>query len=60
MNVYDTETFRMVVIGNHDKRLVIIPYETADNTVIPVTIHAITRQQIKFRIKTGRLIYEKT
>ncbi len=57
---YDTETFRQVVIGRHDKRLVIIPYETVNNTVIPVTIHAITRQQIKFRIKIGRLNCEKT
>ncbi|MBF0103126.1 MAG: hypothetical protein HQK77_19680 [Desulfobacterales bacterium] len=56
---YDTETFRWVAIGMHDKRLVMIPYEAADNTLIPVTIHAVTRQQIKFRIKIGRLMYEK-
>jgi hypothetical protein len=55
---FDTVTGRMVVIGNHDRRLVMIPYEAAGDVVTPVTIHATTRQQITFRIKTGRFIYE--
>ena len=36
--------------------LVVIPYERSDNVVAPVTIHAITRQQIRFRVKTGRFV----
>ncbi len=56
---YDVSTGRMVVIGRHDDRLVIIPYEEDKDSVTPVTVHAITRQQIKYRIRTGRFSYEK-
>ena len=53
---YDTETGRLIAVGKHDKRLVIIPYEYSGNLITPVTIHATTRQQIRFRLKTGRYI----
>jgi len=39
-------------------RLVMIPYEINTDAIMPVTIHTTTRQQIKFRLKTGRVIYE--
>lgn len=52
----DTETQRMIVVGRHNRQLVIIPYETDEDNFIPVTIHAITRQQIRFRLRTGRFI----
>ncbi|MEW6214421.1 MAG: hypothetical protein AB1478_04335 [Nitrospirota bacterium] len=55
---FDTATRRLIVVGKHDDRLVIIPYEKHENEIIPVTIHATTRQQINFRLKTGRFIYE--
>ncbi len=55
---YDTETGRAVVIGHHDRDLVILPYETAENVITPVTVHTTTRQQINFRLKTGRFINE--
>ncbi len=55
---FDTATRRLIAIGKHDDRLVIIPYEEHGNELIPVTIHVTTRQQIKFRLKTGRFIYE--
>ena len=55
---FDTVTRRLVVVGKHDNRLVIIPFEKRGNEIIPVTIHATTHQQIKFRLKTGRFIYE--
>jgi hypothetical protein len=48
----------MIAIGKHDNRLVIIPYEISADIIAPVTIHATTRQQIKFRLKTGRFIHE--
>ena len=54
----DTETGRNIVIGNHNKKLVLIAYEIAKNTITPITIHVTTRQQIKLRIKTGRYGYE--
>ena len=55
---FDTVTRRLIVVGKHDDRLVIIPCEKHGNEIIPVTIHATTRQQIKFRLKTGRFINE--
>lgn len=55
---YDTETGRAVVIGRYDRTLVILPYETVENVITPVTVHTTTRQQINFRLKTGRFINE--
>ena len=52
---FDTVTQRMIVIGKHADQLVMIPYEETDETITPVTIHAITSQQIRFRLQTGRL-----
>jgi hypothetical protein len=54
----DTATARRVVVGRCGKTLVLIPYELRGDTLIPVTIHATTRQQIEFRLKTGRFIHE--
>lgn len=51
----DTVTGRSVVVGRHDKMLVLIPYEYDGETITPVTIHATNRQQINARIKSGRL-----
>ena len=55
---FDTVTRRLIVVGKHDDRLVMIPYDKHRNEIIPVTIHATTRQQITFRLKTGRFVYE--
>lgn len=55
---FDTSTRRSIVVGRHDDRLVIIPYERQGNVIPPVTIHSTTRQQINFRLKTGRFIHE--
>jgi hypothetical protein len=54
---FDTITQRKIAVGKHDRRLVLVPYEINKNTISPVTIHATTRQQINFRLKTGRFIY---
>ena len=51
---FDNETKRRVAVGRHDKQLVIIPYEGEDDEIIPVTVHATTRQQIRFRLRAGR------
>ena len=50
----DNETGRTIVVGRHDERLVMIPCEGEGNEIIPVTVHATTRQQIRFRLRTGR------
>lgn len=54
----DTETGRHVAIGRHDRTLVLVPYEVDQDSVTPITIHAITQQQIRFRIRTGRYVLE--
>lgn len=55
---FDVATHRMVAVGRHDKLLVMVPYdETEDETgdiITPVTVHATNRQQIKFRLISGR------
>lgn len=54
----DSETYRLIVVGQHGNKLAMIAYEETDSEITPVTIHATTRQQIKFRLTTGRLSYE--
>jgi hypothetical protein len=51
---FDMVTHRMMVVGRHGNRLVMVPYEQEHDTVTPVTIHATTRQQINVRLRTGR------
>jgi hypothetical protein len=55
---FDVVTHRWIVIDRHNKVLIMIPYECSENKICPVTIHATTRGQIKFRIKTGRFQHE--
>jgi hypothetical protein len=55
---YDTETNRLIAIGKHEQTLVLIPYEDYNDHIEPITIHATSRQQIKFRLKTERFIIE--
>jgi len=55
---YDMTTQRLVVVGRHGHELVVIPYEVHGDKVTPVTIHVTTRQQINFRLRTGRYRYE--
>jgi len=55
----DTVTGTQIVVGKHNQELVMIPYETNEDSITPVTVHTTTRQQIKFRLTSGRLvIYE--
>ena len=55
---FDTETGRHVAVGKHDEHLVMIPYEAEQEIITPVTVHATTRQQIRFRLNTGRFTNE--
>ena len=50
----DTQTRRTVIVGRHDELLVLIPIEVEGSAIIPITVHAITRQQIRFRLQSGR------
>jgi hypothetical protein len=54
---YDTKTQRLVVIGRHRRALVLMAYEEDTETMTPVTVHEISRHQIRLRLKTGRLVY---
>jgi uncharacterized DUF497 family protein len=51
---FDTASQRRVAIGKHGRRLVMIPYEQAGDTLTPITIHATTRQQTNLRVRVGR------
>lgn len=57
---FDVVTHRMVVIGKHDKHLVVIPYDVTEGEngelITPVTVHATSRQQIKFRLNSRRFL----
>lgn len=55
---FDTATGRNVVVGKHERMLVVIPFERIGDDITPVTIHATTRQQINFRLKNGRFSNE--
>ena len=54
----DTETGSLIVIGRHKSQLVMIAYELVEIEVTPVTVHATSRQQIQFRLRTGRFTNE--
>ena len=55
----DTVTGSQIVVGKHNQELVMIPYEIKKESITPLTVHTTTRQQIKFRLISGRLvIYE--
>jgi hypothetical protein len=52
---FDTVTHRRVAVGRHRGTLVMIPYDiTDDQTITPVTVHVTSRQQINYRLKSGR------
>lgn len=46
---------RLVVVGKDSKVMIMIPYEAdEESTITPITIHATNRQQIRYRVKSGR------
>ena len=54
----DNATGRLVAVGKHMQQLVMVPYETEEDVIRPVTVHATTRTQIEARIKSGRFAHE--
>ena len=55
---YDRESGRKVAVGLDRAALIAIPYEETVASIIPITVHATSRQQIRFRLNTGRFTYE--
>ena len=54
---YDTSTDRWVAIGKEGKILVMVPHEISEHeSITPITIHATTRQQVNYRVKSGRFV----
>ncbi|MEA3543758.1 MAG: hypothetical protein U9R69_00895 [Thermodesulfobacteriota bacterium] len=52
---YDSVTGRLVVVGKDAHILIMIPHEIeSENTIIPITVHATSRKQITYRVKSGR------
>jgi len=51
---YDATTDRLIVVGKDANILIVIPHEMNAHTITPITIHATNRQQINYRIKSGR------
>ncbi|MBM4257432.1 MAG: hypothetical protein FJ147_16250 [Deltaproteobacteria bacterium] len=51
---FDTATQRSVAIGRHGNHTILVPYDQEDDTLTPVTVHVTTRQQVDFRLRTGR------
>ena len=52
----DIESGRRVVVGRQNADLLLIPYDEDELTIRPVTVHAFTRKQIRFRVSTGRFV----
>ena len=52
---YDIITGRHIIIGRHKKDLVMVPFESDNISITPVTIHTTSRNQINTRCKSGRL-----
>jgi hypothetical protein len=53
----DSVTGRRIVVGRHDSTLVMIAYEESEGVMTPITVHAMTRQQINSRLRTGRFTH---
>ena len=52
---FDLAIIEQIVQFSEERYLeVLVPYEEEGEAVIPLTIHATTRQQINFRLQTGR------
>ena len=54
----DTATGRLVAVGRHDNRLILVPYDRGEDTLTPVTVHVMSRQQINIRVRSGRFANE--
>jgi hypothetical protein len=54
----DTGTGRLVAVGRHGERLILVPYERTEDTLTPVTVHVRSRQQVNIRVRSGRFTNE--
>ncbi|OQC03721.1 MAG: hypothetical protein BWX80_02694 [Candidatus Hydrogenedentes bacterium ADurb.Bin101] len=54
----DHVTGSHIAVGPHEPVLIMIAYETENDSMTPITVHATTRAQIKARLKSGRFTHE--
>lgn len=54
----DTGTGRLVAVGRHGERLILVPYERTEHMLTPVTVHVTSRQQVNIRVRSGRFTNE--
>jgi uncharacterized DUF497 family protein len=54
----DAVTGRLVAVGRHAERLIVVPYEVRGDILTPVTVHVTSRQQVNFRVRSGRYANE--
>jgi hypothetical protein len=55
---YDDEaTGRQVVVGKHGDSMVLIPFESQGEDIMPITVHRTNRQQIAARLRSGRFTH---
>jgi hypothetical protein len=50
----DNATGRLIAVGRHTDALIMVPDETEEDAIRPVTVHATNRAQIDARVKSGR------
>ena len=54
----DHVTGSFIAVGPHGKIQVMIAYETENDVLTPITVHATTRAQINARLQSGRFSHE--
>lgn len=51
---FGTNHSRLVGVGRFGRLLLLVPYEEDDQSITPVTVHTITRQQMTWQLQEGR------
>lgn len=54
----DHATGRLIAVGKCGNDIVVVPYETDEGLIRPVTAHVMERAQIAARIRSGRFGHE--
>jgi hypothetical protein len=52
------EGWRLIAVGKCGQDLIMVPYETEEGLIRPVTAHVTARAQIDARIRSGRFYFE--
>ena len=54
----DNATRRLIAVGRYGGQLIMVPYESEQDVIRPVTVHVAARAQVEARIKSGRFSHE--